>query len=598
MRRFCNFQVALGPVLIAALLAGCNGERGSTTPGIPAGTGPSLARAMRATSGSIPPQPCPTPNAGAARSKSNPRTVFPPGTIVRTFTSANTEVHWFAPPGVSQVAIAVYGAQGTDAPGGCVSGVVDITPMENFYINVGGLGEANGSGGYNGGGNGGISASGYPGGGGGGASDVRIDGSDTTDRTIVAGGGGGSSGGGWIGGAGGGNVGGAGTSSTGAAGKGGTQSAGGDPQSKFAGPGNLADGGFGAFENGTKSAAFYSGGGGGGGYYGGGGGNASVTSKGLYTGDGGGGGGSSYADPKRVKNISSQQGDHYGPGLVTVSWLPTIKTIVSDLDNPVAIDEDTSGNLYLANAKPHITVYKPDGTLLYKIGGGYVHVTDIAVDSQKPPNVYVLDGHTIYLVKPPYLESIDTRIAIDKSAAAFIAVDQDYLYVATTIGDIGSGQHHLEYHALDPQTHEPAQKSGYTVSLSGVISAVAAGSCRYEQQCSPIVSEYADNLPYPYRHSRVLRIGPPPGLVKTETFNGAPFYDVVAMAEDATETGYLVDSVGVLKTPIGRPAEAIGTNWEQPLGVAVNRTCPSFCDVYVLDANDGGEIKLVTGLGR
>ena len=93
-----------------------------------------------------------------------------------------------------------WGASGggnddTMGKGGYVSGVLNIIETSVFYIVVGGAGERM-TGGFNGGGDGGI---GYPSGqditgyGGGGATDIRID-IDHNSTIIIAGGGGGASG--------------------------------------------------------------------------------------------------------------------------------------------------------------------------------------------------------------------------------------------------------------------------------------------------------------------------------------------------------------------------------------------------------------------
>ena len=91
-----------------------------------------------------------------------------------------------------------WGAKGggvNGGNGGYISGVVHLNKEQVFYVVVGSRGAMT-SGGYNGGGDGGISHSysyvnGY---GGGGGTDVRLNQSDIYSRIIVAGGGGGASG--------------------------------------------------------------------------------------------------------------------------------------------------------------------------------------------------------------------------------------------------------------------------------------------------------------------------------------------------------------------------------------------------------------------
>lgn len=236
---------------------------------------------------------------------------------------------YVVPACVTSVNIASYGAQGansqdrltTNAAGGLgayVTGNLVVTPGETLYIFVGGQGNTNGNGGYNGGGIGGSSAAGGgcfggPAAGGGGASDVRRNGTTLADRVLVAGGGGGSGrdycngtcqpcGCGGSGG-GGGNANGVngnaayncGFSYPGGGvnfGSGGSQVSGGagGPPDGSGNPGTAGTLGVGG--NGGAGTYDVAGGGGGGGYYGGGGGGGASSGSGV--GGGGGGGGSSY----------------------------------------------------------------------------------------------------------------------------------------------------------------------------------------------------------------------------------------------------------------------------------------------------------------
>ena len=213
---------------------------------------------------------------------------------VTEFSYTSGEQTYTVPAGVTEVSINAIGAAGGTAtlsgqtyPGGSgaiVSGVVDVTPGETLYVEVGGTG-GNPSGGFNGGGNGAVGA-GASWVGGGGASDVRTlpmsAGVISLDsRLIVAGGGGGAPGGGDAGGSAGGTY---------AGGQSGTQTAGGlggCPASDMGcgGNGALGQGGAGGYSGSGADQRF--GGGGGGGLYGGGGGGADLTVV------GGGGGGSS-----------------------------------------------------------------------------------------------------------------------------------------------------------------------------------------------------------------------------------------------------------------------------------------------------------------
>jgi hypothetical protein len=136
---------------------------------------------------------------------------------------------------------------------------------------------------------------------GGGASDIRLNGTDLTNRIIVAGGGG--SGSGWEpGGAGGGLVGNAGGSP--ACGGGGTQTSGGFAGANY-GYGIGYAGGFGYGGRDTWS-------GGGGGWYGGG------SGGGKYCDDGGGGGGSSYIS--LLENAGTGTGVNGTTGYVKITY--------------------------------------------------------------------------------------------------------------------------------------------------------------------------------------------------------------------------------------------------------------------------------------
>jgi hypothetical protein len=183
-------------------------------------------------------------------------------------------------------------------------------PVVLFVGDVGGVGNAAGGlAGFNGGGVGGLDAA-QTGGGGGGATDIRVGGSDLTNRVIVAGGGGGGATCGGVantGAVGGGLTGGVGTTSCGM------------PTSP-AEPGTQTGGGIGgvypSYTSGTPgisgvggSANGNGGGGGGGGYYGGGG-----------AAWGGGAGGSSYTDPVKTTNVTHTQGFHAGAGQLIITY--------------------------------------------------------------------------------------------------------------------------------------------------------------------------------------------------------------------------------------------------------------------------------------
>ena len=236
------------------------------------------------------------------------------------------------PKGVTSITIKCYGGGGgglyygsgdsrnTGGQGGYAEGQVAVTPGTPLYIYPGGNGVIPNSssfssypGGWNGGGTG-YGVGGH-GGSGGGASDVRIGGTDLSNRVIVAGGGGGQGVQdiGYKGGAGGNLIGADGSPATGGLnGKGGTQSAGGAVHTGYStnkGTSGILGVGGTAGRNNSSTG----GGGGGGGYYGGGGGDA-----------GGGGGGSSMVGLNTqypMSNTVLLQGTAPGnSGTVIISW--------------------------------------------------------------------------------------------------------------------------------------------------------------------------------------------------------------------------------------------------------------------------------------
>lgn len=111
---------------------------------------------------------------------------------------------YIVPAGVTQVTIEAWGGQGMSnsatSPvagglGGYASGMRSVNPGDTLYVYVGDGGQVSTTGGFNGGGTAGtVGCAQSLGGGGGGASDVRIGGTNLTDRIIVAGGGGGAGG--------------------------------------------------------------------------------------------------------------------------------------------------------------------------------------------------------------------------------------------------------------------------------------------------------------------------------------------------------------------------------------------------------------------
>lgn len=273
--------------------------------------------------------------------------------VVQTFSYTGSVQTFVVPSCVSTITLDVKGAQGANALdvlttnssgglGGRAQGILTVTAGQTLSIYVGGIGNANGSGGFNGGGAGGVSTagsscSGGPAGGGGGASDIRVGGIALTNRVVVAGGGGGAGrdycngtcqpcGCGGSGGAGGGLTGLAGFAANNCGysypGSGVNFGAGGSSLSGGAGgpgdgtgspgsAGTLGVGGSGAA--GTLDVAA---GGGGGGYYGGGGGGGASSGAGI--GGGGGGGGSSYVTG--LTNGTTTQSLQAGNGFVTLTY--------------------------------------------------------------------------------------------------------------------------------------------------------------------------------------------------------------------------------------------------------------------------------------
>ena len=234
-----------------------------------------------------------------------------------TFNYTGGQQSWTVPAGVFSLQVTMEGAEGSRNTnynnrggfGGRVVANLAVTPGQTIFVFVGGWpGNAQSSGGYNGGGNQFYSTS--FGCSGGGATDLRIGGTGTNNRVMVAAGGGG---GGWNcgtdgsrGGDGGGTTGEDGlycssTGNTSFTGRGGSPTSGGAaggnwccPQAGSAGQGGQGD---------------YRGGAGGGGWFGGGG-----------SSYGGGAGGSNYADPNLCSNIAHTRGTRQGHGTVTFNY--------------------------------------------------------------------------------------------------------------------------------------------------------------------------------------------------------------------------------------------------------------------------------------
>lgn len=238
------------------------------------------------------------------------RTRVVPGGDQRVFEFSGAPEIFVVPACVSQITIELWGAQGGGSRccdgalqddggrGAWVRAQLDVEPGEALQIVVGGAGEREGPGGYNGGGAGGEFS-----GGGGGATDVRRGGSSLDERILVAAGGGGGQCGcpdHGEGGAGGTELGGAGVGALPEwqAGAGGSQSDGGPAGTSPGQAGEFGAGGGG----GTYHVA-----GGGAGWFGGG------SAYGA-----GGGGGSSYLGDH--PDTTGQSGLRAGDGQVTIRW--------------------------------------------------------------------------------------------------------------------------------------------------------------------------------------------------------------------------------------------------------------------------------------
>jgi hypothetical protein len=291
MRTSTRFVLTIGA---AALFAGCGGSEPLAT--IPVGT------------------------ANALQPK--------PGN--KTFYYTGQRQKFFVPRGVTRIEVLAFGAAGAGVRGvGCDAGVVlldtgpcfgrggrveaeiPVKPGEKLYVNVGGKGGSE-AGGFNGGGNPGITGSyGYGNGGGG-------EGFGREYNVSVGGDGGGTHGGNGGGEFGRGGDGGSQTQG----GAGGAPGSSGGASGEPGGDGALGAGGYGGNGGVGSKNDGGSGGGGGGGYYGGGGGGGSGAYPCCaYGAGGGGGGGSSYVEPRAIKyRMWTGWKRATGNGLVVLSW--------------------------------------------------------------------------------------------------------------------------------------------------------------------------------------------------------------------------------------------------------------------------------------
>ena len=235
------------------------------------------------------------------------------GEKTKTFNVSSGTQSWVVPGGVKSLTVDCVASKGRDGDasggnGGRVQCTLAVTPGQTLYFTVGAIPTKNSyTATYN-------------------ASDIRIGGTEYSNRVVVAGGGGNASG---LRGAST-STGGAGGGLTGANGgkgthvslpTGGTQTAGGAggywtaSGSVWRSDGEDGELGLGGF--GGNARGHVNGGAGGAGYYGGGGGGAMHWSNG--DGAGGGGGGSSYTDPDLCSNVTHTQGYRNGAGYITIT---------------------------------------------------------------------------------------------------------------------------------------------------------------------------------------------------------------------------------------------------------------------------------------
>jgi hypothetical protein len=240
-----------------------------------------------------------------------------------TFSYTGSAQTFTVPSGVTSIDFDVIGASGGNkstangGAGGRTQGTIAVTAGHTLYIYVGkqgitSLDESPDS--FSGGGGVYSYNSAGAAGTGGGASDIRLNGTNLSDRIVVAGGGGGAGGttssSSYAGGDGGGLTGADGTpwpTFLNSGGKGGTSSSGGAAGTACCScPTYTTDGSLGIGGNGSGDGA--GGGGGGGGYYGGGG--------ACF---GAGGGGSSYTHVSAT-DVVHTQGYQTGNGQIVISW--------------------------------------------------------------------------------------------------------------------------------------------------------------------------------------------------------------------------------------------------------------------------------------
>jgi hypothetical protein len=400
-----------------------------------------------------------------------------PAMIHDTIHFTGSVYNYTIPCGVTSVHIETVGAAGAAGAtggnsasggsgglGGYAAGDLAVTPGQQLFVVVGGMG-ATPTGGFNGGGNGGSTNAG----GGGGATDIRVNGTNLTDRILVAGGGGGGGRAGCESNTVAGGNGGDGNSIAGAngtdaptfsgvagGGAGGTISAGGAAGIGCGGflgmpgnPGTSGNGGDGGAGQSCCCFTFASvpgGGGGGGGFIGGGGGgggSAGTTGcSGNDKGAGGGGAGGS-CDISGVTNGSIGTPFNTGDGYVVISYadqtpfLPIVAGTVSTC-------QGGSGVLAVINVDPNADFYtwSVDPGLVFVSGQNTNTITyDAPTAGTYTITVYATDS----CVGPGPMQTINVTVhALPTVAAAATSTsvcfdDANVTLVGTPAGGTFSG---------------------------------------------------------------------------------------------------------------------------------------------------------------
>ncbi len=282
-----------------------------------------------------------------------------------TFAATGAAQTWNIPSGVLSAYITLEGGTGgSDGSGNTFNAAAARlagtltwpSGTTQLGVYVGGTGgqatskDSPGAGGWNGGLAGGTaSETAFAGGGGGGATDIRVGGSDVSNRVMVAAGGGGAGGSLQVsvlpfGGAGGVGGNGAATNGVWPGNVGATPVDGSNPGSGGAG-GQLSTGNGSAGGNAGDLTGNGGGGGGGGGWFGGAGGQAGQGDfLGVAGAGGGGGGGASYANPDLVTNASASPAFEVFAASARVQWVDITSTSLPTLSVGTPVNQGLSAS--------------------------------------------------------------------------------------------------------------------------------------------------------------------------------------------------------------------------------------------------------------